>query len=208
MARHPSCGVMLCKAIGAQHVREARVAAGFCVSVFRPLLSIGDGVCTVRRVERIGGDAFQRLVVRRQRAIFEPTAYPDPAHAIRMHDEWLVASESFVAGCIFWRLIFGGFGLGEIRIIQTGPLFLFFVSPDELLAFAPWFAIGTCRSAVVEDPPIARPGIAPSVSVSALRIPLSRFVLAPCGHDSGVDPAATRSRAVILQFPIAGYKLV
>src|ERR1700759_216765 len=112
-----------------------------------------------------------------QRAIFQAAADPDPANAILMHDEWLIASDCVIALCVFCGFIIRRFGFSEIRNIQACPFLLFFAPPDELFTFAPWLAIRTSRSAVVKNPPIARPCVTPAMAIAAFRFTFERFVL-------------------------------
>src|SRR5580658_5965897 len=93
-----------------------------------------------------------------------------------------------------WR-----FGYGEIRYIVASPLRS--VPPHPLLPFAPWLPGRIGRSAVVQQPPVGRPGEAPIQLRAALagRIGLFTGSKVPAGSrkDAGIDPVGTRSRAVI-----------
>src|ERR1700728_2000503 len=93
-----------------------------------------------------------------------------------------------------WR-----FGYGEIGYIVASPLRS--VPPHPLLPFAPWLPGRIGRSAVVQQPPIGRPRVAPIQLRAALagRIRLFTGGKDPVGSrkDAGVDPVRTRRRAVI-----------
>src|SRR5580658_10204106 len=93
-----------------------------------------------------------------------------------------------------WR-----FGYGEIRYIVASPLRS--VPPHPLLPFAPWLPRRIGRSAVVQQPPVGRPGVAPIQLRAALagRIGLFTGSKVSVGgrKDAGVDPGRTRRRAVI-----------
>src|SRR5262249_58164055 len=66
-------------------------------------------------------------------------------------------------------------------------------------------AIGSGRGAVVEDAAVVRPGEAPFGLDGVVGEPaLARPVAARLGKDAGVDPAAGRRRAVVLQLGEAG----
>src|SRR5580700_3691821 len=97
------------------------------------------------------------------------------------------------------RLCGGRFGYGEIRYIVASPLRS--VPPHPLLPFAPWVPGRISRSAVVQQPPVGRPGVAPIQLSAALagRIGLFPGSQVPVGSrkDAGVDPVRTRRRAVI-----------
>src|ERR1700722_9549563 len=97
------------------------------------------------------------------------------------------------------RLCGGRFGYGEIRYIVASPLRS--VPPHPLLPFAPWVPGRICRSAVVQEPPVGRPGVAPIQLRAALagRIGLFTGSKVPVGSrkDTGVDPGRTCRRAVI-----------
>src|SRR5205085_5282828 len=120
---------------------------------------------------------FERLVVGRQRAILQSRRNPDPYHAVGMHDEWRVARQRVVAAFLFVAPIIGPLRFREIGNVVAAPLPFCLVPPNEFLPLAPRCAVGTRRAAVVENPSIERPGVAPSMSVSSARLSLVRFVL-------------------------------
>src|SRR5580693_8316106 len=97
------------------------------------------------------------------------------------------------------RLCVGRFGCGEIGYIVASPLRS--VPPHPFLPFAPWLPRRIGRSAVVQQPPVGRPGVAPIQLRAALagRIGLFTGSKVPVGSrkDAGVDPGRTRRRAVI-----------
>src|SRR5579863_3243132 len=91
-----------------------------------------------------------------------------------------------------WR-----FGPGEIRHVVASPLGS--VPPDPLLALAPRVPGRIGRSAVVQEPPVGRPGVAPIQLRAALagRIGLlsRREILVRSREDAGVYPGRTRRGA-------------
>src|SRR5436190_8186310 len=115
-----------------------------------------------------------------------------------MHDEWRVAGQRLVA--VFLRVagVVGALLFREVGDVVAGPLPFRLVPPDQLLPLAPRLAIRGGGAAVIEDAPVARPGVAPAVAVAAPRLARVRFVLAV--EDAGVDPAAAGGGAVIFQF--------
>src|SRR6185312_6579492 len=120
-----------------------------------------------------------------------------------MHDERFIARNGIVAFCAFRWLVIWRFGLGKVGIIQASPLFLVFVPPHKLLVFAPGLSIRTGGGTVVENAPIARPGIAPSMPVTAFRFSLQRLVFIARWHHAGINPASARGRTIIFQFFIS-----
>src|ERR1700733_1228066 len=97
------------------------------------------------------------------------------------------------------RLCGGRFGDGEIWYIVASPLRS--VPPHPLLPFAPWISGWIGRSAVVQQPPVGRPGVAPIQLRAALAGRIGLFtgskVLVGSRKDARVDPVRTRGRAVI-----------
>src|SRR5581483_5303399 len=86
-----------------------------------------------------------------------------------------------------------------VGIVQDGPFFLLFIPPDQLLAFAPRLSIGTCRSTVVNDAAVIRPGKAPPMSEQISGIPLVGAVIAVLGIYTAVNPRSASCRSIILQ---------
>src|SRR5437870_9232149 len=105
-----------------------------------------------------------------------------------MHDERRVAGQGLVA--VFLRVagVVGALLFREVGDVVAHPLPFRLVPPDEFLPLAPRLPVGRGGATVVEDAPIARPGVAPAVAVAAARLAGVRFVLAV--EDAGVDPAA------------------
>src|SRR5690348_4358272 len=59
-----------------------------------------------------------------------------------------------------------------ICVIESGPFFLFFVPPDQLLALAPRRSIRARRGAVVDDAAVVRPRESPSMAEQIFRLAL------------------------------------
>src|SRR5579864_6384104 len=192
VAAHGAAGVVFGQTICAQHVREAMIALR-SIGIVGPFLFVCRRIGAVLRIEHISYRTFQRLVMRGQRSILQPAGYPDPAHAVRMHDERFIARNCFVALRPFRRPIIRSLCLGEVGLIVASPFFLVFIPPDQCFTLAPRFSIRTRRCPVVEDSPVTGPGESPSMSVSALRLALARPVFISRRHYAGVDPAAARS---------------
>src|SRR5262249_27369342 len=133
-----------------------------------------------------------------QRPIFQAAGHPDPALAVGVHDEWLIAAEGIIAFRANPGLVIGRLGGSEIRRVEPGPRFLLFVPPNQFLALAPGAAIGTRGSTVVQNAPVRRPGESPAMAVQTFWLPLPGFVFARRWHDAGVDPATTGGGTVIL----------
>src|SRR5438067_13607276 len=114
-----------------------------------------------------------------------------------MHDERRVSGQGLVA--VFLRIagIVGALLFREVGDVIAYPLPFRLVPPDQLLPLAPRLPVGGGGAAVVEDAPVAWPGVAPAVAVAAARLARVRFVLAV--EDAGVDPAAARCGAVGFQ---------
>src|SRR3954453_7390621 len=149
-ARHSASGVVLGEPIRGQYVGKALVGR-IRVLVVGALHRICGGILRDVRIQQIVTGRLQRFVVGGQRAIFQSARDPDPAHAVRMHDEGLIARDGVVAIGIFARLVIGSFVFGEVGVVVAGPLVLLLVPPDEFLALAPRLAVGTRRRAVIKD---------------------------------------------------------
>src|SRR2546423_11462585 len=104
-----------------------------------------------------------RLVVRRERTVPEPLGDVEPTLTVRLHDERVVAADGVRAFGSVRRLVPGRFRLVVIRDVETRPLLLALVPPDELLPLRPGHAVEICRGAVVEDPAVRRPRPGPFV---------------------------------------------
>ena len=154
-------------------------------------------------IKRIRDNAFQRLIVRWQRAVFQSAGNPNPSHAVRMHDEWLVTGNCIIAFRAFlwpivWRLL-----LCEVRSVVACPFLLFGVPPHQRFALAPWLSIRTRRSTVVQNPAITWPCISPSVPVAAFGFAIARLVFVGRRHHAGINPAAAGRGTIILKLFVA-----
>src|SRR5688500_8866192 len=102
-----------------------------------------------------------------------------------MHDECLVARDAVVALGAARRLIVRRLSRGEVRCIQTCPFLVLFIPPDQLFALAPRLAVGARGSTVIKEAAVRRPGKAPPVTVTSLRLALPSFVFPFSRHDAG-----------------------
>ena len=93
-AAHAAGGVVLGEPIRRQDVRKARIVGLRGIGVIGALLRFGRRIGRVLWIQRILNRRFQRLVVRGQRAILQSAGDEDPADAVGMQDERLVAGES------------------------------------------------------------------------------------------------------------------
>src|SRR5438067_5207605 len=147
-------------------------------------------------MQRIFHRRFQRLVMRRQWAVFQSARNVEPSFAIGVHDERLVAGQSVVAASGALRFVIRRLGFGEIGRIEADPFFGGFIPPNQFLALAPGLAVGARRSAVIEDAAIGGPGESPTVTIWPAWLALVSFVFAGPRHNPGIDPAAAGGRAV------------
>src|SRR5439155_13304624 len=98
------------------------------------------------------------LVVGGHRAVLEAGRGVEPALAVGLHDERVVAAQRVGSfGVLVGDETRGAIG-HEVRDVTAGPLALLRVPPDVLLAFAPRGAVGRGGGAVVEDAPVGGPG--------------------------------------------------
>src|SRR5579885_1250545 len=85
-AAHSTCGVMLGQAIRRKYMRKTFVVWE-AVSVVWALLLLSRRIVGMLRIQLVLDYRLQRLVMRRQRTVFQSALNPQPAHAVRMHDE-------------------------------------------------------------------------------------------------------------------------
>ena len=148
---------MLGEPIGGKHIGISWISGRVGVRIVRPRLFVRCWIVLLI-VEGIFDQRLQRLVMRRQRAVFQSTRHPNPSNTIRVQSEWASPAQrlytfAFVNICGNFRsdvlLIIG--------VIEARPLLLLCVPPDQLLALALRLSIRTCRRAVVDDAAIVRP---------------------------------------------------
>lgn len=80
-------------------------------------------------VNRIPDRGLKRLVVSGQRPVGKAYRNPDPAEAIAMQEEWLVASQTIVAYGARRRLIVWRLCHCKVGNVQTGPFLTFGIPP-------------------------------------------------------------------------------
>src|SRR6185312_6102435 len=129
---HASGGVMFGESIRGEYVREALVV-GESVSIVGALFFLGRRIVRTIGIKFVFHYGFKWLVMRGERTVFESAGDPQPAHAIRMHDEWLVSSDRLHAFCILLGTVIWGNVFFEIRNVLAGPFALILVPPDQLL---------------------------------------------------------------------------
>src|ERR1051325_4757674 len=181
---------MLCKPVRAQYVREALILF-LGVLIVRAFFFVCRWIRVVLRIKRICHQAFQWLIVRWQRTVFQPAGNPYPSCAVRMHDERLVTGKGVIAFGVFGRLVIRWLILSEVRSVVAGPLLPVGIPPHQPFALAPRRAVRSRRRTVIQDPAIAWPSVAPSMSVTAFWLALTSFIFIRRGHHAGVDPATT-----------------
>src|SRR5438309_5478159 len=150
-------------------------------------------------IQRVVHRRFQRLIVRRERTVFQSRSRPYPAQPIRMQREWRFARDRVHALRALLRLIIRSLGRRKVRIVAARPLVLRGVPPDELLALAPRLPIRTRRGAVVDDAAVLRPRKPPTMSKEVVRLLALRKVLALFGIMPAVDPTSGCGRTVVFQ---------
>src|SRR2546430_16589751 len=74
-----------------------------------------------------------------------------------------------------------------VGIIQSGPLLIFFVPPDQLLALAPRRSIRTRRRAVINNSAIVRPGKSPAMPEQIFRCPFVGAISVGLRKDSAIN---------------------
>src|SRR5580704_15320720 len=82
-------------------------------------------------IHGISNRRFQRLVMRRQRPVFQARRNPDPTESIWMKNKRFVAGKSIVSFRAFRRLIVWRLGDDKIWDIIARPLLGLFVPPHE-----------------------------------------------------------------------------
>src|SRR5689334_11972073 len=101
------------------------------------------------------------FIVSRKWTILESFRRKEPATPIRFHNEGIAARYGIHPGCAGWWYIVGRLVERKIRDIIAGPLLLFFIPPDILLALGPGTPLWICRCTVIEDTSVGGPGKAP-----------------------------------------------
>src|SRR3982751_7057622 len=97
---------------------------------------MGDWV-RVTAVELVVGGGFERLVMRRHRAILQATRNMEPAKPVLVENEWAISLDAVQSAFVTFRLK-GWFLLQrKVRLVPTDPLALTGIPPHELFALAP-----------------------------------------------------------------------
>jgi hypothetical protein len=210
-AAHPAGGVVLGEPVGGEHVR-------IHVRAWRPGARRAEVVCPregdsrgtlLLRVERVGDRGLLRLVVRGQRPVNHTLGGEQPALAVGLHDERVVAREGGRAAEIRVGAAARSAVEHEVGHVVADPAPLLLVPPDPFLPLAPWFAVRVGRRPVVQDPPVGRPRPAPlrlAPSLAALGHAVGGVVDA-AGVHPGVDPAPRGRRPVGAQLGVRRERL-
>src|SRR4029077_8250664 len=146
--------------IRAHNIREA-IIRRTGVTVFRPLVSHCYRIALLFWMKWIANWRLQSFVVRWQGTVGQSLWGENPARPIGVQDERLIPSKSFVTLCVFRRLVIRRFRPREVGYIESCPLFVLLIPPNELLALAPRPSIRAGRGAVIEDAAVGRPRQAP-----------------------------------------------
>src|SRR5438309_24810 len=98
-----------------------------------------------------------------------------------------------IQGSIGWSFFF------VVRIVQPGPMFLFFVPPDQFLTLAPGLAVGPRRRPVVNDAAIIRPRESPSMTKKVFGFSLVSPVATFLRKYAAIDPRSARGGSIFLE---------
>src|SRR4051812_13015027 len=99
--------------------------------------------------------------MRGHRSIDEAGRHIEPAFAIGLHDERVVACKALRTFRVALGFVVRRFVRNEVRDIVAVPLSAVAVPPDQSLALAPRLTVGVCGGPVVKDPAIRGPGPTP-----------------------------------------------
>src|SRR5689334_18871143 len=97
----------------------------------------------------------------RQRTVLQTRSNIDPALAIRLHHERIDAGDSVYSARILRRPVRGRTIHDEVRCVESDPLLLLFVPPDQLLSLGPGLTVKIRGCAIVENASIVRPSPGP-----------------------------------------------
>src|SRR2546425_1071929 len=135
-ARHRAGGVVLRQPIRAHDTGEA-VIGRTGVTVFRPLVSHCCRIVLLVWIKWIAYWSFQSFVVCWQGAVCQSLWGENPARPIGVQDERFIPGESLITLRVFRRLVIRRFRLREVRDVQSRPLFVLLIPPNEFLTLAP-----------------------------------------------------------------------
>src|SRR5699024_4137821 len=100
---------------------------------------------------------FLRVVMSGHRSVYHAAGCEQPALAVGLHDERVVAVEVCGTAVGLVRPRRRGTVDGEVGHVLARPLPGVLIPPDELLAFGPRGAVGGRRGAVIQDAAVGRP---------------------------------------------------
>src|SRR5438045_8467305 len=86
-----------------------------------------------------------------------------------------------------------------VGIVQSAPLLLLFIPPNQFFALAPRLAIGTRRSPVIYDAAIVGPCKSPTVAEQVARITLVRPIPILFRQHAAVHPCPAGRTSVSLE---------
>src|SRR5207248_7510506 len=132
-----------------------------------------------------------------------------PAPSVGLHDERVVAGDRVLRLGAVGRDVVRRLRLLEVGSVETGPLALLGIPPDELLALGPRLPVGIGGRAIVEEAAVRRPRPRPfGRDVALLPVWLApRGLVDPVGVGAAVDPAAADRRSDLLPLLVGGEEL-
>src|SRR5215468_4683161 len=135
-----------------------------------------------------------------ERSIFQTFRHVNPTQSILVEHERRIAGNCVQPFCAQLRFVVGRFSLNKSGNIDAGPFVRVPVPPHQFFPFAPRTPIRSRTSAIVNDPPITRPGEPPAMAEVISRLSRVRLVHSIATENTRVDPATARSRTVGFQF--------
>ncbi len=144
-----------------------------------------------------------------QRSVGESGRHVQPGLAVGLHDERVRTGQGLRPARVLGRLVVRRLVLLEVGDVVPGPLAPLRVPPHQRLPLAPRPALGVGGGAVVQDPPVGRPGPRPLGRHPVLlpaRLAAGGLVDAVGVHPA-VDPAAAGRGAVGLELLVGGERI-
>src|SRR4030095_13905033 len=111
-----------------------------------------------------------------------------------MQNDRRVTGNCIESFCAYLRLVVGRFSFYKPGNVYAGPFFR--VPPHQFFPFAPWMTVRPRTSTVIDDPAIARPREAPSVTKIIFGFARVGLVYAIPAKNARINPAAARGRTV------------
>ena len=207
--RHAARGVVLGQPVGGDDEREhvgAGLAVGGVVRILGPVEALAQRVALLA-VERVVERRLVRLVVDRQRTVHQPGGHEQPAQAVRVQGERLVARQGIHPARLLGRGEVGRLVRHEVDVVaQAVPFPLLGIPPGVALALRPRVPLGIGRGAVVEDARVQGPRPTPlrgDPVLLGVRL-AARGLVDAVPVDPAVDPRAAAGGSVGLQVLVLG----